>query len=216
MMKYSTHTIVAIGMVIGCIYLIMVLQKILQSPQKSQIQIMHNIQKIAVLNKKETIKSAKTKEVQKTALSFVDRFTSLQEKLLKKSSDLLEYNALLSNRDQLTSVAQYLSVPPSEFAYNEQTYRLKLIDYLIESAKWQDNPAQSFAIDEINKLILTENITEDLPIEIRKSVAQDKVELFSALMKIDIETAKSVKNKALGTDIAQIISYAEQTFGDRD
>ncbi|MBI4926101.1 MAG: hypothetical protein HY843_09270 [Bdellovibrio sp.] len=54
------------------------------------------------------------------------------------------------------------------------------------------------------------------PFVIFHYIGGNTVELFSALMKIDIETAKSVKNKALGTDIAQIISYAEQTFGGRD
>ena len=89
----------------------------------------------------------------------------------------------------------------------ERMYRAELLG---RAVAWEDNPQRDAVLLAMERVVLADNIDAGQPLEVRRSLAGDKVELYMALLHEAPEEAAAIAARARGTWMERLLDHAEE------
>ncbi|RKG97177.1 hypothetical protein D7V97_34610 [Corallococcus sp. CA053C] len=141
------------------------------------------------------------------------RFRQLQRKVLRRAEETQALQALFNDSKVVdTAKRDLLAKGELRFTDEAQFRRLYQVEYLGMGVEWQDNPEREARFKDIEQLILANNIQPDMDLELRRSLAGDKVELFMILLHNDRPRAEALLLKTQGTRLAPLLENARVRF----
>ncbi|MBU8898125.1 hypothetical protein KRR26_21130 [Corallococcus sp. M34] len=141
------------------------------------------------------------------------RFRQLQRKVLRRADETQSLQALYQDRKVIEAAKKdLLSEGQTRFDDDAQFRRLYQVEYLGMSIEWKDNPERPALMKDVEELILAQNIKPDMDLELRRSLAGDKVELFMVMLHNDRPRAEALLAQAQGTRLAPLLENARVRF----
>ena len=141
------------------------------------------------------------------------QFRLLQRKVLLKPEERESLQAIYRDPELLAAAKRaLLAEGETVFSEDRQFQRLYRVEYVGMALEWQENPARDAVLREAKELILAKNIHNDQELELRRSLAGDKVELFMILLHNDRAGAEALLEQAKGTDLQKLLQYATTRY----
>lgn len=143
----------------------------------------------------------------------IAQFRHLQRKVLLRPEERQMLQALYQD-DELVTAARHDLLAENEKTFSEESQlkRLYRVEYLGMGLEWKDNPKREGVLAAIQDLILAQNIKSDQELELQRSLAGDKVELFMILLHTDRGQAAQLLEQVRGTDLEKLLEYAQARF----
>lgn len=142
----------------------------------------------------------------------LQHFRDLKRRVLPDQQTRAEYEALLMDESVLLAASRALSEVPSDFDQRDQIERMEEVSLLGEALRWEDNPSRGLAMDAVVSAIQANNLSATQPLELQRSLAGDKWELYYMLLVTDPALAADVMKSAEGTPIYPVLEYAQLRY----
>lgn len=143
----------------------------------------------------------------------VAEFREIEHKVLRSTAEQLQRREMLADvarirhaRDRLLATREGPLTREDEL---ERLYRVEFLAAAIEDPHNQALPEVFLAIKDV---ILADNILDDLPLDLRRSLSGDKMELYMALLHDAPEQAALIAAQVQGTPLESLIRYAGQRY----
>lgn len=141
------------------------------------------------------------------------QFRLLQRKALMKPEERERLQEIYQDSELLAVAKRFLLAEGEKtFSEDRQFQRLYRVEYVGMALEWQDNPNRNTLLSETKDLILAKNIHNDQELELRRSLAGDKVELFMILLHSDRAGAESLLEQVKGTNLEPLLQYARARY----
>ncbi|WP_234065049.1 hypothetical protein [Myxococcus stipitatus] len=139
----------------------------------------------------------------------LEDYKFFEAKVLRTPAETETFQAMLSSPERLDRAFTRLT-SSGETAYSSEVEleRMYQVDYLEQALRWKENPERERVLDLAEKVILADNLTPSLPIELRRSLAGDKLELFGVLQSVAPERALRTTERARGTRLERLLAFA--------
>ncbi len=139
-------------------------------------------------------------------------FKRLQEKVLRSAEENAAAMKLLSDPKLISEAQQDLrGSGERELDEAAQLRRMYQVDYLMACSAWKDNPERTRAIEAIKDAVMSEGLHEGAPENLRKSLAGDKIELYSALKQLDETESAKIRLWSRGRSLEPLLAHADRT-----
>lgn len=121
------------------------------------------------------------------------QFLSLREKALRSETEKSALQGLYENREFIQSTKELLkSNDASFFTREREKERFASITFLKSALSGTHDESRERVISAVEEIIETENIAPDLALEIKRSLAGDKIELFQILRRASQTRAEAL------------------------
>jgi hypothetical protein len=138
-------------------------------------------------------------------------FQSYHQRALLSPQGLAQYQALLSEPENIAAVEQaLLSAGTGEMTIKEHFHRLMQIDFLQAGLTWKQNPARDRLLETVRQIILYDNFTAGQEVERQYALAGAKMELYHLLAEHAPDQAQRVVEKARGTRLEKLVTFLAQ------
>ncbi len=143
----------------------------------------------------------------------IAEFRRLQRKILRKSQETQKLQDLYQNRDLIETAKKDL-LADKDVAFSEEARfrRLYRVEYLGMGLEWKENPQRQALFNDVEEIILANNIRTDMEVELRRSLAGDKVELFMILLHNDRSRAEALLLRVQGTRLEKLLLHARVRY----
>lgn len=132
-----------------------------------------------------------------------------EEKVLRTQAETQSFQSMLASTERLGKAFERLAAPTEkEFSDEAELERMYQVDYLEQALRWKENPEREKVLDLTERIILADTLSPELPLELRRSRAGDKLELFKVLQEVAAERARRTVERARGTRVAKILALA--------
>jgi hypothetical protein len=138
----------------------------------------------------------------------IAEYERLRGKALPTFEEQSQLRAMLKDPEMIESAKRDLTATESAVSEEAQYRRMSRVELLDAALEWGDNPAREAILLAVEEVILTPNVVEAQPLELQRSLAGDKVELYMSLLDRDPELAESIAEKAKDTPFERLIEYA--------
>jgi hypothetical protein len=136
------------------------------------------------------------------------QFDYFREHVLLDSSTREDYRKLLADKAMIEKVRGDLLHPTERKDTTESNVkRLMEIDYLREAMDWKEHPGRKDLLAEVERIILEDSFTADMPADIKRSLAATKLELYELYSAQAPERALALVEKARGTRLEKLLQY---------
>lgn len=141
------------------------------------------------------------------------QFRHLQRKVLLHPEEKESLRGIYQD-PQLRDAAKLDLLAENEKTFSEdrQFLRLYRVEYLGMGLEWKDNPHRAEMLTTVQEVILAKNIHTNQDLELRRSLAGDKVELFMILLHNDRAQAELMLDQNRGTDLEKLLAYAKVRY----
>jgi hypothetical protein len=141
------------------------------------------------------------------------QFRFLQRKVLLSPEEKETLRAIYKDPEMLEAAKlDLLAEGEKTLSEDRQFQRLYRVEYLGMALEWTDNPNRTSVLDSIKELILAKNIHRDQELELRRSLAGDKVEMFMILLNSERAMAEALLEEVRGSELEKLLSYARARF----
>jgi hypothetical protein len=138
----------------------------------------------------------------------LDRYMYYHNRPLLDAPSRLQYQKLLSDPEMLAHVQEDLLYPEEKKETRVgDLKRLIDIDYLRDALDWSENPMRDTVLSHVSDILLTDNFPEDMGMDMRVSLAGNKMELYELLYDNAPERADTVVQASKGTRIEAMLTY---------
>ncbi len=136
---------------------------------------------------------------------------SVKSVLTQRERDQLG-NLLSSSRHMGEVHSTLIGEDLVELNEGDETARMMSVDYLISAVAWNENPARAEAIQTMLSIIKADNTEASLPLDLRKSRAGDKVELFTKLLRLAPGVATALEQDMDSrSPLSNLLAFARQS-----
>jgi hypothetical protein len=136
------------------------------------------------------------------------QFDYFREHVLLDSVTREDYRKLLADKAMLAKVRNDLLHPTDRKDTTESNVkRLMEIDYLREAMDWKEHPGRKDMLAEVEKIILEDSFTADMPADVKRSLAATKLELYEIYSAQAPERALALVDEARGTRLEKMLEY---------
>lgn len=136
------------------------------------------------------------------------QFDFFREHVLLDSATREDYRKLLADKAMIEQTRNELLHPQDDkVSMQTQVKRLMQVDYLREAMAWKEHPGRPELLSEVERIILEDSFTSNMPPDIKRTLAATKMELFEILSEQDPARAKALVEKARGTRLEQMLQY---------
>ena len=141
------------------------------------------------------------------------QFRQLQRKVLRKSSEKDMLQDIYKDRDLIDAAKKDL-LAEGERVYSDEAQfrRLYRVEYLGMGLEWKENPERPALMSSVEELLRADNIHPDMDLELRRSLAGDKVELFMILLHNDRARAEALLTSVQGTRLEKLLVHARTRY----
>lgn len=141
-----------------------------------------------------------------------NRFVTIAEKVILSAKERAELNAMLSSSSVLNQAAANLLVDPRRETMPPSPRRLRSVGLIEAALTWQENPAREELRQLVRRILFCPNLSSDMPETIQRSIAGDKFEIYSTLLRVDRSEADVVYQEARthGVNLKLITAVRQQ------
>ena len=142
--------------------------------------------------------------------SFLRSFNKIKDKALLTAEEKTNYKEMLSNVKVIRSASSVLVKEPEEPNLDllRKKDRMLSVLFLKEALQSEENPSYGEVLDSIVDILMTNNFSDKQTMELRRSLAQDKLILMGALLNEHPELAKEVHQSVRDGVLHRIYSLA--------
>lgn len=119
---------------------------------------------------------------------------------------LSDQSLIVAARDDLLASSE------SEYSKEAELRRMHRVKFFSNAIDWGDNPEMSAVTEAVEAVILADNIHDDHPLDLQRSLAGDKVELYWQLLHNAPEQAEKLAEHAKGTSHEALLTYAKERY----
>jgi hypothetical protein len=139
------------------------------------------------------------------------QFDYFREHVLLDSATREDYRKLLADKAMIARTRDELIHPQiTKVAMPTTVKRLMQIDYLREAMDWQQHPQRSELLGDVERIILEDSFTAEMPPDVKRALAATKLELFEILYKQDASRAQALVEKARGTRLEKMLAFFDE------
>lgn len=167
--------------------------------------------------KKKKQQEAKPEEsLDKSALfKKMNKAIELERKVLRSVEERKTLQDTLSDMELVNQAADIVmdSQNVSEANLSEnQKERMNAVLFLVRTLEWPENPKRQEIMNKTTEMVLKENLGEIKNIEVRKSFAADKLELFVTIKENDFERGLKIEDQNQSERIAKLFRFANNFY----
>lgn len=143
------------------------------------------------------------------------KFQSIDRKALPSAEDIKSLKKMLSSAKLLKLSGEFLNDTSylDKLDDNQERRRMLRINFLGKALHWENNPARDDVIEIFKEVILNESsIRKNMDLDLKKSLAGDKVELFWILKKYEPDAIENIMIEAHGKPTMKILKYAIEHY----
>jgi len=143
----------------------------------------------------------------------VAEFRAIEHKVLRSTAEKKQRQEMLSDITRIRHARdRLLATREGPLTREDELERLYRVEYLAATIEDPHNPALSEAFAAIKDVILAESNVDGIPLDLRRSLAGDRMELYMALLHDAPDQAAAIAAQAKGTALEPLIRYAGQRF----
>ncbi|MFP2907254.1 hypothetical protein ACLESD_19840 [Pyxidicoccus sp. 3LFB2] len=143
----------------------------------------------------------------------IAQFRQLQRKVLRKSTERDLLQDIYKDRELIeTAKKDLLAEGERVFSDEAEFRRLYRVEYLGMGLEWKENPERPALLGDIEQLVRANNIHPEMDLELRRSLAGDKVELFMILLHNDRARADALLASVQGTRLEPLLAHARTRY----
>lgn len=105
-----------------------------------------------------------------------------------------------------------LASTESAFSKESEGKRMLCVEFLTDAIAWSENPEIDLVREAIEDVLFAQNISEAMPEDLARSLAGDKVELFTQVLHASPEQASILADRARGKEVEPLLVYAKNTY----
>jgi hypothetical protein len=137
----------------------------------------------------------------------IAEYRRLRGKALPTTEQRERLRAMLADPALIDAAKGDLCATEPSLTDEGQYKRMSRADFLDAALEWHDNPARASVLEAVEEAIFAPNIGGARPIELQRSLAGDKMELFMSLLDRDPARAEEIAARARGTNLERLLSY---------
>lgn len=155
-------------------------------------------------------------KIEKNSIGTIQDLLKLSRKTLKSKEETESYQNALKDKEKIDLAYNIIQTIPSITSNNDflinQKMRMDAVLFLTRAIEWLDNPETKYIKESIARLILDDSMSKTQNLNLRKSMAADRIELFANLKSVDREAAIEIQNKASEKTTKKIIQFANNFY----
>jgi hypothetical protein len=137
----------------------------------------------------------------------------LDMKVLPTGEEREALQEMLADQALITAARDdLLASSESEYSKEAELRRMHRVKFFSNAIAWDDNPETVAVAEAVEAVIMADNIRDDHPLDLQRSLAGDKVELYWQLLHNDPEQAEKLAQKAKGTNLEPLLTYAKDRY----
>lgn len=137
----------------------------------------------------------------------------LSSKVLPTDEHRKMLHEMLSDPEQIQKVKMdLLASTESAFSKESEGKRMLCVEFLTDAIAWSENPEIDLVREAIEDVLFAQNISEAMPEDLARSLAGDKVELFTQVLHASPEQASILADRARGKEVEPLLVYAKNTY----
>lgn len=139
----------------------------------------------------------------------LEDYKFFEQKILRTPGETQAFQAMLASTERLDrAVARLTSSGETAYSSEVELERMYQVDYLEQALRWKENPERERVFALAEQIILADNLVPTLPIELRRSLAGDKLELYAVLQAVAPERAQRIAERARGSGVEKLLAFA--------
>jgi hypothetical protein len=137
----------------------------------------------------------------------------LAQKALPTGEQRRMLQEMLSDPELIQKAKMDLLASSEEaFSKEAEARRMLSVEFLTDAIAWAENPAIEAVSESIEDVLLADNIAEDAPDDLARSLAGDKMDLFTQVLHASPERAHTIAERARGKAVEGLLSYAQNWY----
>lgn len=149
-------------------------------------------------------------------LKTIRQALALSEKALRTSSENQAYFDSLQDKEKINSAYRIITKvqePETEKAFvEEQKERMDAVLFLTRALEWKENSEREYIKNLVKEVVLDDAINKAQSLNLKKSLAADRIELFANLKTIDPQAGAEIQKKATSPMSKKIIQFASNFY----
>lgn len=143
----------------------------------------------------------------------VAEFRAIEHKVLRSTAEQQQRRVMLADSARIRHARdRLLATREGPLTREDELERLYRVEYLAAAIEDPQNRALPEVFNAIKDVILADNISDGIPLELRRSLSGDKMELYMALLHDAPDQAAAIAAEAQGTPLEALIRYAAQRY----
>ncbi len=148
-------------------------------------------------------------------LSKIEKIIRLERKVIRSASDNSSLEKALANRKLINQSLLFLSdveLVGSLGLKGNQELRMQATLFLSRALEWQQNPELPWILDKVGDFVGADSLSAIKDLEVRRSFAADKVELFTNLKDIYFEKGLQIEHENQSETNARLFRFANNFY----
>jgi hypothetical protein len=139
------------------------------------------------------------------------RHQPLAKKAVLLGEEKLELNQLLSEPANIDlALDRLLEAAPNSLSQKEQDERIATVRFLTDALRYKNNPASDKVVSACRDIILSGNHRGSESLQVKKSMAGDKVKLYLAMSNFAPDAAKKLLADGEQSSNNKLLDYAKR------
>jgi hypothetical protein len=107
---------------------------------------------------------------------------------------------------------ELLTSSEADLTKSGEAKRMLYVEFLADACAWAENPEIEAVSEAIEDVLFAENITEETPVDLAKSLAGDKMDLYTQLLHTSPEQAAAIAENAHGRKVEALLMYSKEWY----
>jgi hypothetical protein len=140
------------------------------------------------------------------------QYYRLQQKVLPTAEERKTLRGMLADSNLIEMVKEELLVPESTYTKEAEAKRMVAVEFLTDAVAWADNPATGAVMEAIEAVVFADNISADASEDLARSLAGDKMELYTQMLHRSPDRAAMLADNARGKAVEPFLTYSKNWY----
>lgn len=137
----------------------------------------------------------------------------LAQKVLPTEEHRRMREEMLSDIDLIQKArADLIASSESTFTREAEAKRMISVEFLADAIAWEGNPEIEAVVEAIEDVLFAENISSETPDDLAKSLAGDKMDLYTQTLHTSPDRAAAIADRARGREVEALLTYSKEWY----
>jgi hypothetical protein len=141
------------------------------------------------------------------------QYYQLVQKVLRTQDERKVLRSMLSDTKLLQLIKEdLLAADERTYSKDAEAKRMVGVEFLSDAVEWDDNPAMDTVMETIEDVLLAGKTSSSAPDDLARSLAGDKMELYTQMLHRAPDRAALITERAKGGDIEKLLAYSKDWY----
>lgn len=136
----------------------------------------------------------------------------LVQKVLPTEDERKTLRGMLSDLELIQTIKRDLLTHESTYSKEAEAKRMVAVEFLTDAVAWEENPAMEAVMGAIEGVVFAANISAEAPEDLAKSLAGDKMDLYTQMLHSSPARAAIIADRARGRDVEALLTYSKDWY----